>query len=130
MARVLPGTAPPIGAHSQADMQPAFAWIEAHYGTFRGQWVAVRLTDPVFGLTWEQEEPVHIATVVGAFWVYLHVVGMQIDRFTWEAPVAIAEFESLPGALPRQVLGLIGFFEWLRVTTDAQDEHFTIEPRF
>ena len=47
MARVLPGTAPHIVAHSQTDVRPAFAWIEAHYDAFRGQWVAVRLIDPV-----------------------------------------------------------------------------------
>jgi hypothetical protein len=47
MARVLPGTAPQVVAHSQADMQPAFAWIEAHADAYRGQWVAVRLVDPV-----------------------------------------------------------------------------------
>src|SRR5215831_8680158 len=33
MARVLLGTAPQVGAHRQADMQPACAWIEAHYDT-------------------------------------------------------------------------------------------------
>jgi hypothetical protein len=47
MARVLPGTAPQVAAHVQADVGPAFAWIEAHYEELRGQWVAVRLTDPV-----------------------------------------------------------------------------------
>jgi hypothetical protein len=47
MSRVLPGTAPQVVAHSQADMQPAFAWIEAHADACRGQWVAVRLVDPV-----------------------------------------------------------------------------------
>ena len=47
MARVLPGTAPQVAVHRQADVRPAFAWIEAHYEAFRGQWVAVRLTDPV-----------------------------------------------------------------------------------
>ena len=47
MSRVLPGTAPQIVAHSQADMQPAFAWIEAHADAYRRQWVAVRLVDPV-----------------------------------------------------------------------------------
>jgi hypothetical protein len=57
-------------------------------------------------------------------------VGLQIDRFHWEAPVAIAEFESLPGAVQRQVLGLIGFFDRFRVTIDDQDEHITIEPHF
>ena len=47
MSRVLPGTAPHVVAHSQADVRPAFAWIEAHYDALRGQWVAVRLTDPM-----------------------------------------------------------------------------------
>ena len=81
-----------------------------------------------FGLTWESGDPVHIGTAVGGFQAYLHVVGMQIDRFTWETPVAIAEFESLPGAVPRQVLGLVGFFDRFRVTIDDQDERITIEP--
>ena len=65
----------------------------------------------LFGRTWESGDPVHIGTAVGGFQAYVHVVGIQIDRFVWEAPVAIAEFESLPGAVPRQVLGLVGFFE-------------------
>jgi hypothetical protein len=60
----------------------------------------------------------------------LHVVEMQIDRFTWETPVAIAECESPPGAVPRQVLGLVGFFDRFRVTIDDQDERITIEPHF
>jgi hypothetical protein len=47
MARVLPGTAPQVVADSQADMRPAFAWIEAHADACRGQWIAVRLVDPV-----------------------------------------------------------------------------------
>ena len=47
MARVLPGTVPHVVAHGQADMRPAFAWIEAHSDAFRGQWIAVRLVDPV-----------------------------------------------------------------------------------
>jgi len=47
MARVLPGTAPQVVAHNQADMPPAFAWIEAHADACRGRWVAVRLVDPV-----------------------------------------------------------------------------------
>src|SRR5688572_28089423 len=47
MARVLPGTAPHVVAHGQADMRPALAWIEAHAYAFRGQWIAVRLVDPV-----------------------------------------------------------------------------------
>jgi hypothetical protein len=69
-----------------------------------------------FGLTWDSGDPIHIGTAVGGFQAYLHVVGLQIDRFSWEAPVAIAEFESLPGAVPRQVLGWIGFFDRFRVT--------------
>jgi hypothetical protein len=47
MSRVLPGTVPQVVAHSQADIQLAFAWIEAHADAYRGQWVAVRLVDPV-----------------------------------------------------------------------------------
>ena len=47
MSRVLPGTAPRVVANSRVDVGPACIWIEAHYETLRGQWVAVRLTDPV-----------------------------------------------------------------------------------
>jgi hypothetical protein len=83
-----------------------------------------------FGFTWESGDPVHIGTAVGGFQAYVHVVGIQIDRFVWEAPVAIAEFESLPGAVPRQVLGLVGFFDRFRVIIDDQDERITIEPHF
>ena len=83
-----------------------------------------------FGSTWESGDPVHIGTAVGGFQAYLHVLGLQIDRFSWETPVAIAEFESLPGAVPRQVLGLIGFFDRFRVTIDDQDERIAIEPHF
>jgi hypothetical protein len=83
-----------------------------------------------FGLTWDSGDLLHIGTAVGGFQAYLHVLGMQIDRFSWETPVAIAEFESLPGAVPRQVLGLIGFFDRFRVTIDDQDERITITPHF
>lgn len=83
-----------------------------------------------FGFTWASGDPIYIGTAVGGFQAYLHVVSLQIDRFRWEAPVAIAEFESLPGAVPRQVLGLIGFFDRFRVTIDDQDECLTIEPHF
>jgi len=83
-----------------------------------------------FGLTWERGAPVHIGTAMGGFEAYLHSVSVQIDRFTWGIPVAIAEFESLPGAVPRQVLGLVGFFNRFRVTIDDQDERITIAPRF
>jgi hypothetical protein len=83
-----------------------------------------------FGLTRESGDPVHIGTAVGGFQAYLHVLGIQIDRFRWETPVAIAEFESLPGTVPRQVLGLIGFFDRFRVTIDDQDERITIEAHF
>src|SRR5262249_47157048 len=76
----------------------------ATYGVLERPWAAY------FGLTWEQGDPVHIGTAVGGFQAYLHVVRVQIDRFTWDTPVAIAEFESLPGAVARQVLGLVGFF--------------------
>ena len=47
MSRVLPGTAPSTTAQARADLIPAAAWIEAHYDDFRGQWVAVRLENPV-----------------------------------------------------------------------------------
>jgi hypothetical protein len=47
MARVLPGTAPHITAKARADLTPATAWIESHYDDLRGQWVAVRLANPV-----------------------------------------------------------------------------------
>jgi hypothetical protein len=47
MARVLPGTVPQVVAHSQPDVRPAFTWIESHADALRGQWVAVRLTDPM-----------------------------------------------------------------------------------
>jgi hypothetical protein len=47
MSRVLPGTPPHATAQPGADLTPAAAWIEAHYDEFRGQWVAVRLEDPV-----------------------------------------------------------------------------------
>jgi hypothetical protein len=83
-----------------------------------------------FGLPWDSGDPLHIGTAVGGFQAYLHVLGVQIDRCCWETPVAIAEFESLPGAVPRQVLGLIGFFDRFRVTIDDQDERITITPRF
>ena len=83
-----------------------------------------------FGLTWDSGDPLHIGTAVGGFQAYLHVLGVQIDRFRWETPIAIAEFESLPGAVPRQVLGLIGFFDRFRVTIDDQDERIAIVPRF
>jgi hypothetical protein len=83
-----------------------------------------------FGLTWERGDPIHIGTAMGGFQAYLHIVHVQIDRFTWETPVAIAEFESLPGAVPRQVLGLVGFFDRFRVTIDDQDECITIAPHF
>jgi hypothetical protein len=47
MSRVLPGTVPQVTVLAQADLAPAAAWIEAHYDEFRGQWVAVRLAEPV-----------------------------------------------------------------------------------
>jgi hypothetical protein len=83
-----------------------------------------------FGLAWDSGDPIYIGTAVGGFQAYLHVFGVQIDRFSWETPIAIAEFESLPGAVPRQVLGLVGFFDRFRVTIDDQDERLTIAPRF
>jgi hypothetical protein len=46
MSRVLPGTASQVTAQVRADLIPASAWIEAHYGAFRGQWVAVHLEEP------------------------------------------------------------------------------------
>jgi hypothetical protein len=83
-----------------------------------------------FGLTWDEGDPVSIGTAVGGFQAYLHVVSLQIDRFRWEAPIAIAEFESAPGVVPRQVLGLVGFFDRFRVTIDEQEEHIVILPHF
>ena len=47
MSRVFPGTAPHITAKARADLTPAATWIEAHYDDMRGQWVAVRLENPV-----------------------------------------------------------------------------------
>ena len=42
-----------------------------------------------FGLTWESGDPVHIGTAVGGFRsARMSLQGMQIDRFTWETPVA------------------------------------------
>ena len=58
MARVLPGTAPQVVAHGQADMRPAFAWIEAHSDAFRGQWIAVRLVDPVLVAQCPNADPI------------------------------------------------------------------------
>ena len=46
MARVLLGTAPQIAPQAPLEPSAARAWIEAHYETFRGQWVAVRLDEP------------------------------------------------------------------------------------
>ncbi len=83
-----------------------------------------------FGLTWEGGDPVRIGTATGGFEAYIHVVELQVAQFRWEAPVAIAEFDSPPGAVLRQVLGLIGFFDRFRVTIDDQDERITVVPRF
>ena len=47
MARVLLGTAPQIVAQTPPAPAAAQAWIEAHYEALRGQWVAVRLHEPV-----------------------------------------------------------------------------------
>jgi hypothetical protein len=47
MSRVLPGTPPHVTAPVRPDLAPATAWIEAHYEAYRGQWIAVRLKDPV-----------------------------------------------------------------------------------
>ena len=71
-----------------------------------------------------------IGTATGRFQAYLHTVELQIAQFCWETPVAIAEFESAPGATPREVLGLIGFFDRFRVTIDDLDEQIIVEPRF
>ena len=46
MARVLQGTTPQVIVEAQPELSAARAWIEAHYETFRGQWVAVRLDEP------------------------------------------------------------------------------------
>ena len=96
----------------------------ATYSVLERPWAAY------FGLTWESGDLIHIGTAVGGFQAYLHIMRVQIDRFIWEAPVAIAELESPPGAVPRQVLGLVGFFDRFRVTIDDQDERITIEPHF
>jgi hypothetical protein len=47
MSRALPGTVPHVTAQAGTDLAPAVAWIETHYEEFRGQWVAVRLGNPV-----------------------------------------------------------------------------------
>ena len=47
MSHVLPGTAPHITAKARVELTPAAAWIDAHYDDWRGQWVAVRLENPV-----------------------------------------------------------------------------------
>jgi hypothetical protein len=46
MARVIMGTAPQVAAQCPTDVHSAFVWLQAHYDTLRGQWVAVRLHDP------------------------------------------------------------------------------------
>ena len=83
-----------------------------------------------FGLQWEAGDAVRIGTATGGFQAFIHTIELQIDRFRWEAPVAIAEFESVSGAITRDVLGLVGFFDRFRVTIDDPDEQITIEPRF
>ena len=83
-----------------------------------------------FGLIWDEGAPVSIGTAVGSFQAYLHVLSLQIDRFRWDASVAIAEFESPPGGIPRQVLGLVGFFDRFRVTIEDQDERIMLVPHF
>lgn len=82
------------------------------------------------GLQWEAGDAIRIGTATGGFQAFIHTIGLQIDRFRWEAPVAIAEFESVAGAITRDVLGLVGFFDRFRVTIDDPDEQITIEPRF
>jgi hypothetical protein len=47
MSRVLPGTPPYVTDQVRPDLAPAAAWIETHYEVLRGQWIAVRLKDPV-----------------------------------------------------------------------------------
>jgi hypothetical protein len=44
-----------------------------------------------FGLTWDSGDLIYIGTAVGGFQAYLYVLGLQIDRFSWETPVAIAD---------------------------------------
>lgn len=83
-----------------------------------------------FGLMWEDGQMITIGTATGHFQAYLHVIELQIDQFRWEVPVAIAEFESVPGVVPREVLGLIGFFDRFRVTIDDLDKQIIVEPRF
>ena len=47
MSRVLPGTPPHVSTQTRVDLTPAAAWIDVHYDEFRGQWIAVRLKEPV-----------------------------------------------------------------------------------
>lgn len=47
MLRVISGTAPQVMTQAQPDPTPASAWIEDQYEELRGQWVAVRLDQPV-----------------------------------------------------------------------------------
>jgi hypothetical protein len=38
---------PHVTGQVRPDLAPAAAWIETHYDALRGQWIAVRLKDPV-----------------------------------------------------------------------------------
>lgn len=83
-----------------------------------------------FNLEWESGDSMRIVTVIGGFQAFMHTLELQIDQFHWQVPVAIAEFESVPGAIQRNVLGLTGFFDRFRVTIDDQNETITIQPQF
>jgi len=83
-----------------------------------------------FNLSWEDGDPIRIGTVTGGFQAFIHILELQIDQFYWQAPIAIAEFESVPGIVQRNVLGLTGFFDRFRVTIDDQSEIITIQPQF
>lgn len=83
-----------------------------------------------FNLSWGSGDSIRIGTVIGGFQAFMHTLEIQVDRFYWQAPVAIAEFESMPGAFQRNVLGLTGFFDRFRVTIDDQIETISINPQF
>lgn len=90
MSRVLPGTPPRVTAQPRADLTPAAAWIDAHYDEFRGQWVAVRLENPVLvarALTlpqlWQAASP---ARLKGCLLQYVYTVEEehQVQGPWWE----------------------------------------------
>jgi hypothetical protein len=68
MSRVLPGTVPYTTVQARVDLTPAAAWIEARYDNFRGQWVAVRLQNPMLVASaptlrqlWQMASPIQLA---------------------------------------------------------------------